>query len=107
VACCPPGAIGRDHSPVARAGLATAGNDLLVEHIIEFRAWRENLARLLEGLDVFLVGVRCDLAEIDPRERGRGNRRIGEGRSHVEADLIHAFGPTTSTSTRRMGYPAP
>ena len=73
--------------------LATAGNDLIVEHIIEFRAWREALARLLEGLDVFLVGVHCDLAEIDRRERGRRDRRIGEGRAHVETDLIHTFGP--------------
>jgi chloramphenicol 3-O-phosphotransferase len=23
----------------------------------------------------------------------RGDRRIGEGRSHVETDLIHTFGP--------------
>jgi chloramphenicol 3-O phosphotransferase len=73
--------------------LAAAGNDLIVEHIIEFRTWREDLARLLEGLDVFLVGVHCDLAEIDRRERDRGDRRIGEGRSHVETDLIHTFGP--------------
>ena len=60
--------------------LAAAGNDLIVEHITEFRAWREDLARLLEGLDVFLGGVQCDLAEIDRRERDRGDRRIGEGR---------------------------
>jgi chloramphenicol 3-O phosphotransferase len=73
--------------------LAAAGNDLIVEHIIEFRAWREYLARLLEGLDVFLVGVHCDLAEIDRREHNRGDRRIGEGRSHVETGLIHTFGP--------------
>jgi chloramphenicol 3-O phosphotransferase len=73
--------------------LAAAGNDLIVEHIIEFRAWRQCLARLLDGLDVFLVGVHCDLAEIDRRERDRGDRRIGEGRSHVETDLIHVFGP--------------
>jgi chloramphenicol 3-O phosphotransferase len=51
--------------------LAAAGNDLIVEHIIEFRAWRADLARLLDGLDVFLVGVHCDLAEIDRRERDR------------------------------------
>ena len=73
--------------------LAAAGNDLIVEHIIEFRAWREYLATLLGGLDVFLVGVHCDLAEIDRRERDRGDRRIGEDRSHVETDLIHTFGP--------------
>ena len=52
--------------------LAAAGNDLIVEHIIEFRAWRQCLARLLDGLDVFLVDVHCDLAEIDRRERDRG-----------------------------------
>ncbi|MEU7855441.1 AAA family ATPase [Nonomuraea sp. NPDC049141] len=73
--------------------LAGAGNDLIVEHVIEFRAWRESLSRLLADFDVFLVGVHCDLAEIDRRERERGDRRIGEGRSHVETDGIHTFGP--------------
>jgi chloramphenicol 3-O phosphotransferase len=73
--------------------LAAAGNHLTVEHIIESRAWREYLATLRGGLDVFLVGVHCDLAEIDRRERDRGDRRIGEGGSHVETDLIYAFGP--------------
>lgn len=58
--------------------LAAAGNDLIAGHIIEFRAWREDLARLLEGLGDFLACVRCDLAEISRRERGRGYRRIGE-----------------------------
>ncbi len=73
--------------------LAAAGNDLIVEHVIEFRAWRAELARLLGDFDVFLVGVHCSLPEIGRRERGRGDRRIGEGRSHVETDLIHTFGP--------------
>ncbi|MGI5485603.1 chloramphenicol phosphotransferase CPT family protein [Microtetraspora malaysiensis] len=73
--------------------LASAGNDLIVEHVIEFRTWREYLARLLADFDVFLVGVHCDLAEVDRRERERGDRRIGEGRGHVEIDGIHTFGP--------------
>ena len=73
--------------------LATAGNNLIVEHIIEFPAWRTDLARLLDGLDIFLIGVHCDLAEIDRRERARGDRRPGEGRTHVETDRIHTFGP--------------
>lgn len=73
--------------------LAAAGNDLIVEHVIEFRAWREYLATLLDGPDVFLVGVHCDLAEMDRRERDRGDRRTGEGRSHVEIGLIHTFRP--------------
>ena len=73
--------------------LAEAGNDLIVDHIIEFASWRRDLARLLEGLDVYLVGVHCDLDEIDRRERERGDRRIGEGRAHVAVDGIHTFGP--------------
>jgi chloramphenicol 3-O phosphotransferase len=87
--------------------LAAVGNDLIVEHVIEFRAWREELARLLEDFDVFLVGVHCSLPEIDRREHDRPDRPIGEGRTHVETDLIHTFGPTTSRSTQRREYPAP
>lgn len=73
--------------------LADAGNDLIVEHVIEFQAWRDELAQLLAGLDVFVVGVHCDLDELDRRERARGDRRIGEGRAHIEVDRIHTFGP--------------
>jgi chloramphenicol 3-O phosphotransferase len=57
----------------------------------------------LAASTVFLIGVHCDLEEIDRRERARGDRRIGEGRAHVETDLIHAFGPAISTSTPRTG----
>ncbi|MEX5707912.1 hypothetical protein AB1484_06240 [Parafrankia sp. FMc6] len=79
--------------PGERRRLAAAGNDMVVEHVIEFPDWRRELAQLLEGLDVFLVGVHCELAELERRERLRGDRRVGEGRSHLEVDLIHAFGP--------------
>jgi len=86
--------------------LATAGNDLIVEHIIEFRSWRDELTVLLADIDVYLVGVHCALDELDRRERARGDRRIGEGRAHVEVDRIHTFGPydldvdtTTGVST--------
>ncbi len=73
--------------------LGAAGNDLIVEHVIEFRAWRHDLAVLLADLDVFLIGVHCALDELDRRERARGDRRIGEGRTHVSVDRIHTFGP--------------
>ena len=73
--------------------LALAGNDLIVDHIIEFASWRRDLARLLAGLDVYLVGVHCDLNELDRRERERGDRRVGEGHSHLVTDGIHTFGP--------------
>lgn len=75
------------------ASLAAAGNDLIVDHVIEFAEWRADLARLLQPFDVFLVGVHCSLDEIDRRERARGDRKAGEGRSHVEDDEIHTLGP--------------
>lgn len=75
------------------ATLAAAGNDLIVDHVIEFPEWRAELRALLEPFDVFLVGVHCSLEELDRRERLRGDRRIGEGREHVEVDRIHELGP--------------
>jgi len=73
--------------------LAAAGNDLIVDHIIEYPSWRTDLAELLAGVDVFLVGVHCDLTELDRRERERGDRRLGEGRTHIVTNKIHTFGP--------------
>jgi chloramphenicol 3-O phosphotransferase len=87
--------------------LAEAGNDLIVEHVIEFQAWRDELGRLLAHLDVFLVGVHCDLDELDRRERTRGDRRIGEGRSHIESDRIHTFGPYDLGVDTTAGVSAP
>jgi chloramphenicol 3-O phosphotransferase len=73
--------------------LADAGNDLIVDHVMEFAAWRQSLATLLARHDVFLVGVHCALDELDRRERVRGDRTPGEGRAHVVDDHIHSFGP--------------
>lgn len=75
------------------AAFAAAGNDSIVDHVIEFRSWREDLSRLLRPFDVFLVGVHCSLDELARREVLRGDRWVGEGRSHVEKDGIHNFGP--------------
>lgn len=71
--------------------LASAGNNLVVDHIIEYYSWRLQLADLLAGFDVFLVGVHCDGHELARRERRRGDRRPGEGRAHVEENKIHQF----------------
>lgn len=73
------------------AALAEAGNDLIVDHIIEFDVWRTDLQRILQPFDVFLVGVHCAVDEIERRERQRGDRWLGEGRSHLD-DGIHTFG---------------
>jgi chloramphenicol 3-O phosphotransferase len=67
---------------------------LIVDHLIETAAWRAELTRLLSGVDVFAVGVHCDVAELERRERLRGDRWPGEARSHLEVDRVHDLGPS-------------
>jgi chloramphenicol 3-O phosphotransferase len=61
-----------------------AGNDLIVEHIVEEKSWAEDLIRLLSPFDVFWVGVHAPVEELDRREQARGNRRPGEARFHLK-----------------------
>lgn len=70
--------------------LTAAGNNLIVEHIVETEAWMQRLLRLLSQVDVFFVGVHCPLPELERREMERGDRRIGEARADFET--THAFG---------------
>jgi chloramphenicol phosphotransferase-like protein len=86
--------------------LAAVGNDLIIEHIIEFRAWREYLARLLGGLDVFLVGVHCEVTEIDRRERDRGTAASARAGRMWKPACSARSSPTISRWTRRMPSPA-
>ena len=70
------------------AAFAFAGNDLLVEHIIEEQSWVHDLTRLLSPFDVFWVGVHAPIEEIERRERARGDRTLGEGLYHLKT---HSF----------------
>jgi chloramphenicol 3-O phosphotransferase len=67
---------------------ATVGLDLLVEHIVECQRWADDLKVLLSPFDVFWVGVHAPVAEIERRERLRGDRQIGEGVYHLKT---HTF----------------
>jgi chloramphenicol 3-O phosphotransferase len=64
--------------------LATAGNNVIFDHIIETKAWLSELVSLLAGLDVFFVGLHCSLPELERREIQRGDRRRGEARQDFE-----------------------
>lgn len=63
---------------------ASVGIDLLVEHIVEEQRWTDDLKMLLAPFDVFWVGVHAPIAEIQRRERLRGDRQIGEGLYHLK-----------------------
>jgi chloramphenicol 3-O phosphotransferase len=69
--------------------LAIAGNNLLIEYIIETQAQWDALRQRLEGFDVFLIGVHCPLPELERREQLRGDRRVGDARRDLET--VHAF----------------
>ncbi|MBW8759540.1 MAG: hypothetical protein JF586_18230 [Burkholderiales bacterium] len=70
--------------------LAAAGNDLIVEHIVETADWMRSLVELLAPFDVFYVGVRCPLPELVRRELERGDRRVGSARE--DDACTHGFG---------------
>ena len=68
---------------------AMAGNNLIVDHIIEQEQWMADLVELLAPFDVFFVGVHCPLPELERRERHRGDRHIGAARTDFHA--VHRF----------------
>ncbi len=61
----------------AIAAFAQAGNNLIIEHILDDPDWITEITRLLRPFDVFFVGVHCDLDTLNKRERARGDRPIG------------------------------
>ena len=69
--------------------LAEAGNNLIVEHIVETSEWMDRLLELLEPIDVYFVGLHCPLPELERRERERGDRRIGEAK--LDFETTHAL----------------
>ena len=69
--------------------LAGAGNNLVVDFIIETQGQLERLVELLAPFDVFLVGVHCPLPELERRERARGDRGLGDARRDLAS--VHSF----------------
>jgi chloramphenicol 3-O phosphotransferase len=88
----------------AAAGMARAGNDVIVDHVLSER-WRLlDCLQVMDGLDVVFVGIRCAPAELARRELARGDREPGS--AVAQQELVHAHGDydlecdTTSTSAR-------
>ncbi|BCP53540.1 hypothetical protein K32_21570 [Kaistia sp. 32K] len=63
---------------------ADAGNDLILEHILDTDGWLERLAGLFAEHDVFFVGIHCPLELLIEREAARGDRPIGSARQDYE-----------------------
>ncbi|MFI5773759.1 chloramphenicol phosphotransferase CPT family protein [Streptomyces sp. NPDC051658] len=74
----------------AVAGMASAGNIVVVDHVLS-EPWRlQDCLALFPPRDVVLVGVRCPLPELERRERARGDRPAGLAARQF--DRVHAHG---------------
>ena len=74
----------------AVAGLAAAGNDVIADHVLS-EPWRLlDCLTVMAGYRVVFVGVRCAPAELERRERERGDRTPGAALAQVA--LVHAHG---------------
>lgn len=71
--------------------LLDAGNNLVVDYIIETPEMWAQFQHLLHGHDVFLVGLHCPTEELERREQARADRRTGDARR--DAETVHTFTP--------------
>ena len=69
------------------AAYAAAGNNLIVEHILDTPGWQGELAALFRPFDVLFVAVHCPVEELQRRELARGDRPVGS--AEKDAQTIH------------------
>ena len=76
----------------AIAGFADAGNDLIVEHILDTPGWHAELQALLASHNVMFIGLMAPLATLEARETARGDRPAGSAAqdfTHVHNGLSY------------------
>lgn len=74
----------------AVAGMARAGNDIVMDHVLS-EPWRlHDCLAVLTGIDVVFVGVHCPPEELLRRERRRADRTPGT--AAWQLDSVHAHG---------------
>jgi chloramphenicol 3-O phosphotransferase len=66
------------------AAYANAGNNLILEHILDTEGWLEALRNLLTNHDVFFVAVHCPPDVLIEREKLRGDRPVGSAKRDFE-----------------------
>lgn len=87
---------------LALPAYARAGNNLIVEHIVETRIWMQRLIHLLSAFDVFFVGIHCNVDELERREALRGDRHAGDARRDSETVHQHAAYDLEIDSTQAL-----
>jgi chloramphenicol 3-O phosphotransferase len=82
------------------AAIARAGNNIIVDSVLEEPSWVAPCVKAFEGLEVLFVAVRCSLEALERREMERGDRRRGMARYQYERVHFHGtYDVEVDTST--------
>lgn len=74
----------------AAAAFAREGNNVIIDDLLFKPDYLRDYARALDGLQAWLIGVRCNLTVVNAREAGRTGRFPGTATSHFHE--VHAHG---------------
>ena len=89
----------------ALVGAVACGCDVLADHVLT-EPWRlDDLLGLSVGLDVLLVHVTCDPAELKRREKARGDREAGTARTQQRLVFAHGDCDLTVDTTHGPDEP--
>ncbi|MGV9799751.1 chloramphenicol phosphotransferase CPT family protein [Mycobacterium sp. NPDC003449] len=74
----------------AVAGMAQAGNNIVMDHVLS-ESWRlRDLLTVMAGIDVVFVGVHCSESDLRARESARGDRAVGSAATQLA--VVHSYG---------------
>ena len=71
---------------------ADAGNNLIIEHILDKDEWLQHLKEILRGHNVLFIGIHCHPDILKEREIARGDRPLGSALKdfhHIHLDKIY------------------
>jgi chloramphenicol 3-O phosphotransferase len=83
----------------AAAALASTGNNLIIDHVLQEDEWLDQCLQCLAEYSVLFVGVKCPLNILSEREKQRSDREPGTAEyqfSKVHADRIYDVEVDTS-----------
>ncbi|MCA0458566.1 MAG: chloramphenicol phosphotransferase [Chloroflexi bacterium] len=69
------------------AALASVGNNVVADHVLLDKSWLADCLDVFAGYDVLFVGIQCPKEVLEAREKGRGDRTLGQAAG--QAGIIH------------------
>lgn len=75
--------------PHAIKCFAEFGHDIVVDEILQRSEIVHRYAKALQEHVVYFIGIRCDLEELERREKIRGNRTLGLARGQI--NITHLY----------------